>query len=50
MCAAIMQRIYFNPALTTLDLNGNPITISAFKQDIVSKYFNTRDNFNVIYD
>jgi hypothetical protein len=35
MCAAIMQRLYYNPALTCLDLNGNPITISVFQKDIV---------------
>jgi hypothetical protein len=50
MCAAIMQRIYFNQGLTTLDLNGNNITISTFKKDIVSKYFNTREDFTIIYD
>merc|ERR1712086_361263 len=50
MCAAILQRVYFNPALDCVDLNGNPLTISTFKKDIVSKYFTTRENFNIIYD
>ena len=40
MCAAILQRLYFNPSLKCLDFNGNEITIGQFQTDIVKKYFN----------
>ena len=50
MCAAILQRLYFNQSLKALDFNGNPITISMFRDEIVKKYFNTRKEFTIIYD
>ena len=30
LCAAILQRIYFNPTLTTVDINGNNLVTSEF--------------------
>jgi hypothetical protein len=50
ICAAIMQRIYFNPTLTTLDISNNNVTIGSFSINFVKKYFNTRRNFTIIYD
>ena len=50
MCAAILQRLYFNESLKCIDFNGNPITVSMFGDEIVKKYFNSRKNFAIIYD
>lgn len=41
-CAAILQQIYFNQALKTVDFNGNPITISNFRDNYIKPYFSTR--------
>ena len=30
MCAAILQRLYFNPTLKCVDINGNDITTGQF--------------------
>mmetsp|Transcript_4728 Transcript_4728/g.8077 ORF Transcript_4728/g.8077 Transcript_4728/m.8077 type:complete len:127 (-) Transcript_4728:29-409(-) len=50
MCAAILQRLYFNQSLTCLDFNGNPLTITVFKEDYIKKYFKARPEFTIIYD
>ena len=51
LCAAILQRLYFNEQLKCIDFNGNPITISNFRDEIVKKYFSSRGNaFKIIYD
>ena len=50
MCAAILQRIYFNQSLNNLNLGGNNITIASFKKEVVDKYFNSRTDIEIIYD
>mmetsp|Transcript_31603 Transcript_31603/g.48324 ORF Transcript_31603/g.48324 Transcript_31603/m.48324 type:complete len:197 (-) Transcript_31603:28-618(-) len=51
MCAAILQRLYYNPVLKCLDFNGNQLTVSQFQSEIVKKYFNSRgDEFRIIVD
>lgn len=39
VCAGILQRVYYNPVLKCLDINGNNITISTFKQNYIKPYF-----------
>lgn len=51
VCAGILQRVYFNPALKCLDINSNNITISTFKQNYIKPYFSARgEEFNIIMD
>jgi hypothetical protein len=40
--AAILQRLYFNPSLTCLDFNGNPISVADFTDNIIKPYFRSR--------
>ena len=42
ICAAIIQKLYFNASLTKLDLNSNPIAQVDFIDTIMKPYFNTR--------
>ena len=42
ICAGILQRIYFNQTLRTVDLNSNNITMNKFKDEFIKPYFNTR--------
>jgi len=36
--ASILQRIYFNPALKTVDLKSNNITMTTFRNDYLKRY------------
>ena len=42
LSAAIIQRLYFNAALTKLDLNGNTFSQVDFIDSIIKPYFNSR--------
>jgi len=50
ICAAIIQRLYFNASLTKLDLNSNPISQVDFIDTIMKPYFNTRKDLQVVLD
>ena len=50
ICAAILQRVYFNPCLKCVDINGNNLSTSDFVQQIVKPYFRQRDDFTIIVD
>ena len=50
MCAAILQRVYYNPSLNCVDINGNNITTAEFVSQIVKPYFRQREGFKIIVD
>ena len=50
ICAGILQRIYFNQTLRTVDINSNNITMNKFKDEYIKPYFNTRSELKIIID
>ena len=50
LTAAICQRLYFNPALTCLDFNGNAFISAEFIEEVEKPYFRQREGFKIILD
>lgn len=50
LAAAIIQRVYYNPSLSCIDINGNNISTAEFVDQIVKPYFRSREGFRIIVD
>lgn len=50
LAAAIIQRVYYNPSLTKIDINGNNISTAEFVDNIIKPYFRQREGFQIIVD
>ena len=48
LASAVIQRLYFNPCLTKLILDGNPISVGLFKENVIKPYFNSRKELKII--
>ena len=48
LATAIIQRLYFNSCLTKLNLDGNPISVGLFKENVIKPYFNSRKELKII--
>lgn len=45
--SAVIQKLYYNQALQKINLDGNPISISLFKQNVIKPYFSSRKDFKI---
>ena len=50
ICAGVLQRIYFNQVLRTVDLNSNNVTSTKFRSDYIKPYFSSKADLNIIID
>ena len=48
LASAIIQRLYFNPCLTKIVLDGNPIAVGLFKENVLKPYFSSRKELKII--
>ena len=48
LAAGIIQRLYLNPCLTKLILDGNPIAVGLFQENVIKPYFNTRKDLKIV--
>ena len=48
LASAIIQRLYMNPCLTKLILDGNPISVGLFQENYIKPYFNSRKELKII--
>ncbi|CDW76256.1 UNKNOWN [Stylonychia lemnae] len=46
--AAIIQRLYGNPRLQKINLDGNPISTGLFKEQYIRPYFSTRKDLKIL--
>ena len=48
LAAGIIQRLYCNPCLTKLVLDGNPIAVGLFQENVIKPYFNSRKELKIV--
>ena len=48
LASGIIQKLYFNPPLTKLVLDGNPIAVGLFQENIIKPYFNSRKELKIV--
>ena len=48
LASGIIQKLYFNASLNKLVLDGNPIAVGLFQENIIKPYFNTRKEFKIV--
>ena len=48
LASGIIQKLYFNATLTKLILDGNPIAVGLFQENIIKPYFNTRKELKIV--
>ena len=48
LAAGIIQRLYINPCLNKLILDGNPIAVGLFQENVIKPYFNTRKELKIV--
>ncbi len=48
LASGIIQKLYFNASLTKLILDGNPIAVGLFQENIIKPYFNTRKELKIV--
>ena len=48
LASAIIQRLYFNPCLSKIILDGNPIAVGLFKENVIKPYFNSRKELKIV--
>ena len=46
--AAIIQRLYNNPCLQKLNLDGNPISTALFAEQFIKPYFSARKDLKIV--
>ena len=45
---AVIQKLYGNASLRKLNLDGNPISIALFKENILKPYFSGRKDLKIV--
>ena len=50
ICAGVLQRIYFNQVIRTVDLNSNNVASTKFRSDYIKPYFSSKPDLNIIVD
>ncbi len=48
LATAVIQKLYFNACLTKIILDGNPISVGLFKENVLKPYFNSRKELKII--
>jgi hypothetical protein len=48
LAGAIIQRLYNNPCLTKINLDGNPIATGLFREQCIKPYFSSRKDLKII--
>lgn len=44
---AIIQKLYYNQSLKKLNLDGNPISIGLFRENVIKPYFSVRKDLKI---
>ena len=48
LATGIIQQLYFNASLNKLILDGNPIAVGLFQENVIKQYFNTRKDIKIV--
>ena len=48
LASGIIQKLYFNATLTKLILDGNPIAVGLFQENVIKPYFNSRKELKIV--
>ena len=48
LASALIQRLYYNPCLTKINLDGNPIATGLFRENFIKPYFNQRKEVRIV--
>lgn len=48
LATAIIQTLYYNSSLKKINLDGNPISIALYKQNVIKPYFSGRKDLKII--
>ena len=48
IAGAVIQRLYYNPLLTKINFDGNPISVGLFTEQVIKPYFSTRKELKII--
>ena len=44
---AVIQKLYYNQSLKKLNLDGNPISIALFRENVLKPYFSMRKDLKI---